>query len=156
MTRTTKTATLPRLKRAIPFSFVLESLYEKDPVTKPMFGAHGVYVDDGKMVFILRESKSYPDDNGVWIATRAEHHESLLKELPCMRGIGIFGPGPTNWRCLPLSAVDFERCVERACELVLRGDERIGTYPKKKSPKAKAKKTEPKKKRASRSRATAR
>jgi hypothetical protein len=156
MPRKSSRATVPKLKRGIPFAFVIERLASRNPVTRPMFGAHGVYIDDGKMVFILRERESYPDDNGVWIATKAEHHESLLRELPCMRGIGIFGPGPTNWRCLPLSAPDFENCVERACELVLRGDERIGTYPSQKKSRAKPKKKVPTKKRAPRSRAAAR
>jgi len=130
-------ADIMKTKKPIPHAFVLEWLFEKSPTTKPMFGAHGVYVDDGKMVLILRDRDSYPDDNGVWVATKAEHHASLEKELPSMRGIGIFGPGPTNWRCLPASAPDFESSVGRVCEMVLRGDERIGTYPKQRKPRAK-------------------
>lgn len=155
MPRKSSRATLPKVKRGIPFAFVIERLASRNPVPRPMFGAHGVYIDDGKMVFILRERESYPDDNGVWIAKKTEHHESLLRELPSMRGIGIFGPGPTNWRCLPLSALDFENSVERACEMVLRGDDRIGTYPPQKKSRAKPKKV-PTKKRAPRSRAAAR
>ncbi|MEO5666510.1 MAG: hypothetical protein ABIR96_00480 [Bdellovibrionota bacterium] len=123
--------TEPMTKKAIPFEFVLETLFEKHPITKPMFGAYGVYLEGGtKIVFILRDRDSYTDDNGVWIATKAEHHASLKKELPSMRAITIFGDGPTNWRCLPASAPDFEKCVGRACEMVLCNDERIGSYPK--------------------------
>ncbi len=134
-----KPSSRPRIKvRKIPHEFVLEILEELNPVTRAMFGAYAVYVEDGKLVLILRERESYPADNGVWVATRAEHHASLEKELPSMRGIGLFGSGPTHWRCLPSDSSEFETAVERVCELILARDERIGTYPKSKSRKKKS------------------
>lgn len=116
-------------KKAIPFDFVLSEIESLMPYTKPMFGAHGVYIDD-KIVFILRDRDSSPEDNGVWIATTEEHHKSLKKDLPIMRSIAVFGPGPTGWQVLPSESDDFEDCVIKACAFVLRKDPRIGKIPK--------------------------
>lgn len=115
--------------KPIPFEFVLEWLDALAPYTKPMFGCTSVYVGD-RIVFILRNRGDSPPDDGVWIATTTEHHESLRRDLPSMRDIEIFGPGPTGWQVLPASSGDFEESVRLACELVLRGDERIGKIPK--------------------------
>ncbi len=117
------------VKKAIPHDFVLELLDEMEPYTKPMFGCTAVYVGS-KIVFILRDRGNSPPDDGVWIATTGEHHASLRRDLPSMRDIEIFGPGPTGWQVLPVSADDFEESVRLACEFVLNGDERIGKVPK--------------------------
>lgn len=116
-------------KKPVPFDFVLEWLGTLSPYTNPMFGCTAVYVGD-KIVFILRDRGNSPSDDGVWIATTLEHHESLRRELPSMRDIEIFGPGPTGWQVLPMSESDFEESVRHACDLVMRGDERIGKIPK--------------------------
>lgn len=125
-------------KRPIPFEFVLEELDSASPYTKPMFGAVGVYVDN-KIVFILRDRPTSPEDNGIWLATTGEHHKSLQKTFPNMRSLKMFGPGPTGWQILPVDADDFEESALRACQLVLKNDIRIGKVPKtklkKKSPK---------------------
>lgn len=116
-------------KRAIPFDFVLDELDSRLPYTKPMFGAYGVYVEN-KIIFILRDRPSYPEDNGIWLATESQHHLSLSKEFPSMRSIKIFGPGPTSWQVLPLDSDDFEESAFRACQMVLKNDVRIGKVPK--------------------------
>src|SRR6266404_6833045 len=113
-----------KIKKSIPFEFVLEELERVSPYTKPMFGALGVYVGD-KIVFILRNRESSPVDNGIWVATTGEHNQSLQKIFPYMRSLKLFGPGPTGWQVLPVDAEDFEESALRACELVLRGDVRI-------------------------------
>jgi hypothetical protein len=133
---------------SIPFDFVLDELSPMSPYIKPMFGAYGVYVDN-KIVFILREKSTSPEDNGVWLATTGEHHASLQRTFPSMRSIKMFGPGPTGWQILPIDAEDFETSVLEACELVKANDPRIGKIPKsrlKKSSKAKSKKILPAKK----------
>jgi hypothetical protein len=130
---------LKKIKKPIPYNFVLENLYTLNPYTKPMFGCIAVYVDE-KIIFILREKKDYPKDNGVWVATSQEHHESLKKDFPSLRKITIFGENG-GWRILPSDARDFEEAVNLACEKVVEGDPRIGKVPKAKKPKGKKKAT---------------
>jgi hypothetical protein len=115
--------------RTIPFDFVLEQLYSVAPVVKPMFGCHAVYVKE-KIVLMLRNKEDFPDDNGVWIATTAEHHESLRRNFPSMRSIGMFSGKITGWQNLPYEAGDFEESAIKACDLILKKDPRIGKVPK--------------------------
>lgn len=113
---------------------MLTELESLDPRTNPMFGCTAVYVDE-KIVFILRERPNHPEDNGVWLATTAEHHASLRKKLPSLRSIGVLGGGgETGWQMLPADEPDFEDEVLRACTMVLRADPRIGKIPKPKKP----------------------
>ena len=115
----------------MPFEFVLDVLLPLEPEVRQMFGCHAIYVGE-KIITILRDRSSHQDDNGVWMATELEHHESLKKDFPSMRSIRVFGPGVTTWQVLPLDADDFEESVVRMCEMVLDGDTRIGRVPKKK------------------------
>jgi 3-methyladenine DNA glycosylase AlkD len=117
--------------RTIPFDFVLEQLEPLSPITRPMFGCTAIYVGE-KIMLILRSKEDGGEDNGVWLATTAEHHESLKQEFPSMRSIRMFGPKPSGWQVLPSSVRDFENSVARACELILIGDNRIGKVPKQK------------------------
>lgn len=122
----------------IPFPFVLDELDSLTPRTRPMFSCLGVYVGE-KIVLALRKRETYTDDNGVWIATKPEHHASLKKVLPSMRSIYVLGGGAeTNWQIIPEQADDFEESVLKICSFIKRGDERIGNIPKKKKPKAPA------------------
>jgi hypothetical protein len=65
----------------------------------------------------------------VWLATTAEHHESLRREFPNMRSIQVLGKKVTGWQVLPADAPDFEKAAVRACELVVARDPRIGKVP---------------------------
>ncbi len=125
----------------VPFDFVLEELAALNPIVGRMFGCFSLYID-GKIIFILRARESSPEDNGVWIATTAEHHESLQKDLPSIRSITLFGPGPTGWQVIPFESDHFDQDVLKACQLVRRGDLRIGKIPA-----TKRKKTKPASKR---------
>lgn len=119
-------------RKRVPYEFVLEAMETASPTTRPMFGCTAVYVGE-KIVFVLREKgKTKPDpDDGVWLATSKEHHESLRREFPNMRSIRLLANGaPTNWQILPVEAADFEETAVRACELVIAGDSRIGRVPK--------------------------
>ncbi len=93
-----------------------------------MFGCLAVYVGE-RIVFALRDKVDHPEDNGVWLATTREHHESLQKEFPAMRSIGVLGKDVTGWQMLPADSGDFEEAALRACELVAAGDARIGKRP---------------------------
>ncbi len=94
-----------------------------------MFSCFAVYVGE-KIVFALRDRPTATADNGVWLATTVEHHESLRVEFPSMRSVGVLGAGGvTGWQILPVDAPDFEESAVRACELVIAGDPRIGKVP---------------------------
>jgi hypothetical protein len=112
------------------FDFVLEYLDRLHPIARPMFGCHAVYVND-KIVLITRDKGTDDGDEGVWIATRSEHHSSLRQELPSLRSIGVLGNGVTQWQVIPKTSPTFEEEVVCACDLILRRDARIGSTPKK-------------------------
>jgi hypothetical protein len=119
-------------RKAAPFEFVLDAIAPLSPTTRSMFGSLAVYVED-KIVLILRDRGRYRADNGVWLATAPEHHESLRREFPGMRSIRLFGGKETSWQVLPASAPDFEEAARRACALILARDPRIGKVPKSRS-----------------------
>jgi hypothetical protein len=116
-------------KKTVPYAFVLDAILELSPVTRPMFGCLAVYVGN-KIVLILRDKGDETRDDGVWLATMAEHHESLRREFPNMRSIGVLGREVTHWQLLPVDAPDFEEAALRACELIVARDPRIGKVPK--------------------------
>ena len=116
-----------------PYEFVLDALVRMSPTTKSMFGCLAVYIEE-KIVLILRERHDSPCDNGVWLATTAEHHASLRSEFPRMRSIRQFGTETTHWQVLPADAPDFEEMASRACELIRARDPRIGKVPKRRRP----------------------
>lgn len=100
-----------------------------------MFGCLAIYVGE-KIVLFLRDKPSSPVDNGVWLATTSEHHESLRREFPSMRSIQVLGNKVTGWQVLPADALDFEQAALRACDLVILGDRRIGKIPNSRKPSA--------------------
>jgi hypothetical protein len=117
-------------RKPVPHEFVLDALAPLSPRTHPMFGCLAIYVRD-KIVLILR-NKDKPGqtaDNGVWLATSEEHHQSLRRDFPNMRSIKVLGKKVTGWQVLPSDAEDFEEAALRACEFVLAGDPRIGKVP---------------------------
>ena len=114
-------------KRQAPFQFVLDELLPIRPTIRRMFGFTYIYLDE-KLLVSLRESAKQPQYNGVWLYTEAQHIESLRREfslLPksCFWKSGKSGSG---WVILASRLEDFEEYVFRACELILRGDQRIG------------------------------
>jgi hypothetical protein len=115
-------------RKAVPHQFALAAIAALSPTTRPMFGCLAVYVAD-KIVLILRDKSDATEDNGVWLATTKDHHDSLRREFPNMRSIQVLGQGVTNWQVLPVDAPDFEEATLRACECILAGDPRIGKVP---------------------------
>jgi len=136
---------LSKPRKQIPHQFVLDALAPLSPMTRPMFGCLAIYVGE-KIVLILREKPTYPADNGVWLCTTEEHHESLRSEFPHMRSVGLLGKKITAWQVLPSDAADFEETALRACDLVLTRDPRVGKVPgsrRKAARKAANRKTDP-------------
>ncbi len=115
-------------RKAVPHEFVLDALSAISPETRSMFGCLALYVED-KIVLILRDKPGKSPDNGVWLATTKEHHESLRGEFPNMRSIQVLGKKVTGWQVLPADAPDFEEAALRACELIVARDPRIGKVP---------------------------
>lgn len=115
-------------RKAVPHEFVLDAIAAMSPRTRPMFGCLAVYVGD-KIVLILRDKPNQKADNGVWLATTQEHHESLRRDFPSMRSIQVLGKEVTGWQVLPADAPDFEEAALHACELVIARDPRIGKVP---------------------------
>jgi len=144
-------------RKAVPHEFVLDAIAQLSPRTHPMFGCLAVYVED-KIVLVLRD-KVLRDkgektaDNGVWLATTQEHHQSLRLEFPNMRSIQVLGKKVTGWQVLPADAPDFEAAALRACELIVARDPRIGKVPGSRVPASRAKKTRKSSKRAKTKRA---
>ena len=126
---------VPKQRKPVPHVFVLEAISTLSPYTRPMFGCLAIYVRD-KIVLILRDKPKNTADNGVWLATTEEHHQSLRREFPNMRSIQLLGKPITGWQVLPADAPDFELAALRACELVLAGDPRIGKVPGARKPKS--------------------
>jgi len=117
-----------KTRKRVPFEFVLDALHSLSPRTRSMFGCLAVYIED-KIVLFLRDKRTSIVDNGVWLATTPEHHESLRREFPNMRSIQVLGKPVTGWQVLPVDAPDFEASALRACELILARDPRIGKVP---------------------------
>lgn len=116
------------MRRKVPHEFVLDAIAALSPTTRPMFGCLAVYVED-KIVLILRDKRGATADNGAWLATSEQHHESLRREFPNMRSIQAFGNKVTGWQVLAADSPDFEEAALRACELILARDPRIGKVP---------------------------
>lgn len=125
--------------KKIPFPFVLDMLFPLDPHTRPMFGAHAIYVRE-KIVMVVRDRETHTEANGIWIATSKEHHESLKKELPCMQSIYLLSDGKaeTSWQMIPADDDNFETLATHICDLILKNDPRIGRIPKARKKKSKA------------------
>lgn len=100
-----------------------------------MFGCLAIYIPvqsenrREKIVLVLRDKPEETGDNGVWLATTVEHHESLRRDFPNMRSIRVLGKKVTGWQILPADAPDFEESALHACELIAAGDPRIGKVP---------------------------
>ena len=84
------TVVAAKQRKAVPHQFVLDAIAALSPTTRPMFGCLAVYVAD-KIVLILRDKRDETADNGVWLATTKDHHESLRREFPNMRSIQVLG-----------------------------------------------------------------
>ena len=112
-------------KRGDPFPFVLEELISIRPTIKRMFGFTSVYLDE-KLLFSLRDSVKNPGTNGMWLYTTTDHVESLAREFPQLPKRQLWRSGKNAWVVLASRLEDFEEYAFKACELILKGDQRIG------------------------------
>jgi hypothetical protein len=115
------------VKRQDPFPFVLEELASIRPSIKRMFGFTSIYLEE-KLLCSLRDSVKQPGSNGMWLYTTKEHIESLAREFPQLpkRQLWRSRSGDKAWIILASRLEVFEEYAFKACELILRGDQRIG------------------------------
>lgn len=62
----------------------------------------------------------------MWLYTTAEHIESLGREFPQLSRRYLWRSGRNAWVILASRLEGFEEYVFKACDLILRGDPRIG------------------------------
>lgn len=111
----------------MPHDFILDYLYPFEPRIKKMFGNHSLYIDE-KIYLATRDSEKNPMDNGIWIGTKIEHHESLQQQFPSLTNLRFYKI--KKWLLLPVDASDFEEVAISICELIKSSDPRIGVTPK--------------------------
>jgi hypothetical protein len=110
---------------SVPFDFVLDYL-PSNIILKKMFGMHYIYLGK-KIMLILRKRGNEPELNGLWLATVIKHHESLKNDVPGLGGFTVKGyEHQGNWLFLQDDYPDFEEAAIKACELITRGDPRVG------------------------------
>ena len=112
------------LRRQVPL-FVVDELSSLRPTLKRMFGFTYVYLDQ-KLLLSIRDSPKQPRFNGVWLYTEAEYIDSLRNEFPQLPKRCFWKSGKNGWVILASEFEDFEEYAFRACELILRGDRRVG------------------------------
>ena len=110
-----------------PFPFVLAELSPIRPTIKHWFGFTSIYLDE-KLLCSLRDNTKQPNSNGMWLYTTAEHVESLAREFPELpkRQLWRSRSGNKAWVVLASRLEGFEEYAFKACEVILRGDQRIG------------------------------
>ena len=114
-----------RRTAVVPFQFVIEELLPIRPTIKQMFGFTHVYLDE-RLLCSLRNSIKQPATNGMWLYTTVNDLESLAKEFPNLPRHCLWRSKGNAWVVLPSKLSDFEEYAFKACELILRGDRRIG------------------------------
>lgn len=114
-----------------PFPFVLEALAPLRPEVRRMFSGFAVYVGD-RIVCMLRDHPKSPQDNGVWLVLAEAVDpvdKSLRRDFPSLRKIELLGGKIHHWLLIPADGRNFEAEAERACEMLLRRDPRLGRVP---------------------------
>ena len=119
--------TVASAQRRNSFQFVLDELLPLRPAVRQMFGFTYVYLDE-KLLLSLRESVKQPQYNGVWLYTEAEHIDGLRREFPELprRYFWRSRKSGSGWVILASGLEEFEEYAFRACQLILRGDQRVG------------------------------
>jgi len=129
--KTTAPRTSKPKRKSPPYPFILEALAPLEPEVKPMFSGYAVYIGD-KIVFMLRDRPTYPEDNGLWLVfseTADFAHPSIRRDFPSLRPIGRLGDAIPHWQLLPADGPNFESESLLACDLILKHDPRLGRIP---------------------------
>jgi hypothetical protein len=109
----------------IPYDFVLQLLYPVRTTKRKMLGGYALYVNK-KLLILLRESATSPEFNGVFVATVPEFFKELQEEIHTSRMEFDLDGSKDSWLFISEDLDDFKNKVQKACELIKQGDERIG------------------------------
>ncbi|HEX8071468.1 MAG TPA: hypothetical protein VF546_16040 [Pyrinomonadaceae bacterium] len=120
------------IKKTPPYQFVLDELESLRPTLRQMFGFTYVYLGE-RLLLSLRHSARQPRFNGVWLYTEAEHIASLRREFPALprRCFWRSKRSGSGWVIIAVESEEFEEHASKACELILRGDRRVGRATRK-------------------------
>jgi hypothetical protein len=114
------------MPKPIPYNFVFDHL-TTGIVTKQHFGMYYIYFNK-KIMLILRKAAKNAGMNGIWVAAAKEHHTDLQNDMPPLSGF-MLDDGETHdsgWRLIKDNDDNFEEAAIKVCELINRGDKRIG------------------------------
>lgn len=111
----------------MPLDFVLDLLYPLPVRTNKMFGTVAIYYED-KVILATKHSELKPLDNGIWLATKIEHHDELKILIPELRELEIYKI--KSWLVLREEEDDFEKCAEQIVDLIKSKSPLIGNIPK--------------------------
>ncbi len=98
-----------------------------------MFGVDAYYIHE-KIVFALREREHNQEDNGIWIASKLEHHNALKKEIKGLQTIKTYGI--KTWLVLPEQFEHFEEEANQLADLIKKNSPLVGNIPKPKRKKS--------------------
>lgn len=111
----------------LPFDFILRYLYPVRPTIRKMFGCYALY-HEKKMILFLREKETQIEFNGVFVATQPAYFKELQKELHTSRMEFDLDGSQESWIFISEDLDDFEEKVQKACNMIKAGDERIGKF----------------------------
>jgi hypothetical protein len=109
----------------IPYDFVLQMLYPFKTTKRKMLGGYALYANK-KLLMLLRESVTSPEFNGVFVATVPEFFKELQDEIHTSRMEFDLDGSRESWIFISEDLDDFKTKVQKACELIKQGDERMG------------------------------
>jgi hypothetical protein len=110
----------------LPYDFVIRALYPVRPKVKKLLGGYGLYLNKKLILFLRDRVDINPEFNGVFVATVPEFFKELQQEIHTSRMEFDFDGSKDSWIFISEDLSDFEQKVTLACELIKKGDERIG------------------------------
>jgi hypothetical protein len=119
------------MKGPPPYDFIFDYL-PVNIIVKHLFGMYYIYFNK-KNVLILRKLSKNINLNGIWIATETVHHTSLKADVPGIANF-VLDTGKIHdsaWQLLKEGDDSFETASIKICELISRGDPRIGKVTEK-------------------------
>ncbi len=109
----------------LPYDFVLRELYPFRPKIRKMLGCYAL-IKEKQILMLLRDRESQPEFNGVFVATTPEYYAALQHEIHISKMEFDLDGDENSWIFISEDLDEFEQKVKKACEMIKKGDERIG------------------------------